>query len=91
MCTDHYGPQGVQCEHTYKHLDLESDNSDPHSKLEQPSETGESPVPKKSTKLQHKAPLEPELSQPSTDPVFYRKVDMSDQNMLRKWKLLGKF
>ena len=39
----------------------------------------ESSVPiQKSTKSQYKAPPEPEHSQVSTDPVFYREVDMSD-------------
>ena len=42
------------------------------------SEEDESSVPtKKSTKPQHKAPLE-SAHQDSTDPVFYREVDMSD-------------
>ena len=42
------------------------------------SEEDESSAPtKKPTKPQHKAPQEPE-HQDSTDPVFYRKVDMSD-------------
>ena len=42
------------------------------------SEEDESSAPiKKSTKPQHKAPSEPE-HQDSTDPVFYREMDMSD-------------
>ena len=42
------------------------------------SEEDESSAPtKKPTKPQHKAPQEPE-HQDSTDPVFYREVDMSD-------------
>ena len=42
------------------------------------SEEGESSAPtKKPTKPQHKAPQEPE-HQDSTDPVFYREVDMSN-------------
>ena len=42
------------------------------------SEGDESSAPtKKPTKPQHKAPQEPE-HQDSTDPVFYREVDMSD-------------
>ena len=42
------------------------------------SEEDESSAPtKKTTKPQHKAPQEPE-HQDSTDPVFYREVDMSD-------------
>ena len=40
---------------------------------------GRSSVPiKKSTKPQQEAPDEPEHQQDSTDPVFYREVDMSD-------------
>ena len=43
------------------------------------SEEDQSSVPiKKSTKPQQKAPSEPEHLQDSTDPVFYREVDMSD-------------
>ena len=43
------------------------------------SEEDQSSVPiKKSTKPQQKAPSEPERQQDSTDPVFYRVVDMSD-------------
>ena len=42
------------------------------------SEKDQSPVPiKKSTKPQQ-APFEPEHQQDSTDPVFYREVDLSD-------------
>ena len=43
------------------------------------SEEDQSSAPiKKSTKPQQKAPSEPEHQQDSTDPVFYREVDMSD-------------
>ena len=43
------------------------------------SEEDQSSVPIiKSTKPQQKAPAEPEHQQDSTDPVFYREVDMSD-------------
>ena len=43
------------------------------------SKEDQSSVPiKKPTKPQQKAPHEPEHLQDSTDPVFYRKVDMSD-------------
>ena len=43
------------------------------------SEEDQSSVPiKKSLKPQQKAPSEPEHQQDSTDPVFYREVDMSD-------------
>ena len=43
------------------------------------SEEDESSAPiKKSSKLQQKAPSEPEHPQDSTDPVFYREVEMSD-------------
>ena len=46
--------------------------------LSSSSEEGESSVPtKKPTQPQHKTPQEPE-HQDSTDPVFYREVDMSD-------------
>ena len=113
MDTDHYGPplppkstQTVHSEHASRHLDLESDHSDHHSKSEQPkrvcskakkhsdkrkhkarakyysqsssSEEDEYSAPiKKSTKRQQQAPSEPE-HQGSTDPVFYREVDISD-------------
>ena len=43
------------------------------------SDEDQSSVPiKKSTKPQQRAPSEPEHQQDSTDPVFYREVDMSD-------------
>ena len=41
------------------------------------SEEDESSAPRKPTKPQHKAPHEPE-HQDSTDPAFYREVDISD-------------
>ena len=75
MDTDHYGPplppqstQSVQSEHASRYSHSTS------------SEENESSVPiKKSTKPQQKAPPEPD-HQVSTDPVFYREVDMSDMS-----------
>ena len=48
-----------------------------YSRSSSSEEDESSALSKKPTKPQHKAPREPE-HQDSTDPVFYRKVDMSD-------------
>ena len=48
-----------------------------YSQSSSSEEEESSALTKKPTKPQHKAPLEPE-HQDSTDPVFYREVDMSD-------------
>ena len=115
MDTDVYGPllsprftYCVQFDHASKHLDLQSNNSDPQSEYhsEQPkrvcskvkkhsdkkkhnvrakyysqsssSEEDQSSVPIKKSIKPQQAPSEPEHQQDSTDPVFYREVDMSD-------------
>ena len=54
-------------------------HSDMYYSQSSSSEEDQSSVPiKKSTKPQQKAPSESERQQDTTDPVFYREVDMSD-------------
>ena len=61
-----------------KHSDKKKHKSKPSHISQSSAEEDESSVHvKKPTKSQHKVPPEPQL-QDSTDPVFYREVDMSD-------------
>ena len=76
---DHSEQPKRMCSKAKKHSDKKKHKVWAKYYSQSSSEEDQSSVPiKKSTKPQQKAPSEPEHQQDSTDPVFYREVDMSD-------------